>query len=304
MTDKSHRFICMNGTQTPYNEATIHVASVAVKYAAQVFEGIRCYLVEGENRLNILALEQHVDRLFDSCHLMRMDMPYTREEVISQVLETVKANDLNQDSYIRLACSVNTDGPIFAKGPGLLTIAAFPQARKDFPKGQKVCINGWQRISDAQMPPRVKCVANYQNGRLALMQAKMDGYDNVLLTDSQGKACEAPTATFFMLRNGELVTPPVTSGILESITRDMVIKMAKRNNIPVVQRSIDRTELYIADSAFFCGTGAEILPIASVDQFDIDTINCEVFQSISKQYFNIARGLDSDFDAFNFSMEL
>lgn len=303
MTDKSHRKICMNGTMVPYNDAKISVGAVALKYGAQVFEGIRCYRKEGKQSFNILALRQHVDRLFDSCRLMRMEMPFTKEQVMGQVIETIAANQLTEDSYIRLAASVEGDGPIHTSGPVLVTIAAFHQARKDYPNGQRVCINGWQRISDAQMPPRVKCVANYQNGRLAVMQAMADGYDNVLLTDARGKVCEAPTATFFIVRDGKLITPPVTDGILESITRELVIKLARRNGIEVIERSVDRTELYMAQSAFFCGTGAEILAIAEVDKFEINTIECDIFRTLKAQYFHVARGDDADFADTSFTMD-
>ncbi|MDN8541822.1 aminotransferase class IV [Erwinia sp. BC051422] len=294
MSDKNSRFICMAGEIVPYKNATIGIGAVALKYGAQIFEGIRCYKMRN-GAYNVLAMEQHIQRLFDSARIMRMPIPFTAEEIKAQIIATLKANNLTADSYIRLACSVGEDGPITSTGDILVSIAAFAQGRKTFPEGQKVCINGWQRISDAQMPPRIKCVANYQNGRLAMLQAKEDGYDNVLLTDSRGKVCEAPTATFFLIRGGKLITPAVTDGILESITRDIVIRLAQRLGYTVIERSIDRTELYLAEGLFFAGTGAEILPVGSVDGFTIATLTNEIYHQIHQGYFTVSCAEDAGF---------
>ncbi|NDL01327.1 hypothetical protein GPY23_21045 [Photorhabdus bodei] len=148
------------------------------------------------------------------------------------------------------------------------------------------------------MPPRVKCVANYQNGRLALLQAKEDGYDNVLLVDNRGKVCEAPTATFFLIRDSKLITPPVTDSILESITRDIVIRLAHRLGYNVIERSVDRTELYLAQGLFFAGTGAEILPVGSIDRFSVNTLSSEIYHDIHRGYFSIAHADYSGFENF------
>lgn len=261
------KYLSLNGQIVPYAEARIHVSSVAMKYGASVFEGIRGYWNEQEGQLYAFALDGHLQRLLASMKLMGMEHEVTVETLREQTLAVIRANELREDCYIRLAASIEIDGPIDSKGPVLINIAAFPQGRK--PQGERgirVNVSSWVRIADHMMPPRIKSVANYQNGRLAALQAKADGYDNTLLLNQSGKIAEAPTAAFFLVKNGVLITPPTTAGILESITRRCLLEWARDLGIPTQEREIDRTECYLAEEAFLCGTGAEILPIGSIDR--------------------------------------
>ncbi|QYY43995.1 branched-chain amino acid transaminase [Aneurinibacillus thermoaerophilus] len=284
-------YISLNGRITPYEEAKIHVSSVAMKYGASVFEGIRGYWNEEQKELYLFALEQHLKRLLDSMNLMGMEHDYSVDKLIFQVEEIVKANQLKQDCYIRVAASIEADGPLDTRGPVLLNIAAFPQGRKPIQTGIKVSISSWTRLSDNMMPPRIKCVANYQNGRLALLLAKTDGYDNTILLNQNGKVAEAPTAAVFLVKNGVLTTPVVTDGILESITRRFLIEVARELNIPIIERQIDRSECYLADEAFLCGTGAEILPIRSIDHYLIgDGKDGIITQRLKNFYFDVVYG--------------
>ncbi|MED0738641.1 branched-chain amino acid transaminase [Aneurinibacillus thermoaerophilus] len=284
-------YISLNGRITPYEEAKIHVSSVAMKYGASVFEGIRGYWNEEQKELYLFALEQHLKRLLDSMSLMGMEHDYSVDKLIFQVEEIVKANQLKQDCYIRVAASIEADGPLDTRGPVLLNIAAFPQGRKPIQTGIKVSISSWTRLSDNMMPPRIKCVANYQNGRLALLLAKTDGYDNTILLNQNGKVAEAPTAAVFLVKNGVLTTPVVTDGILESITRRFLIEVARELNIPIIERQIDRSECYLADEAFLCGTGAEILPIRSIDHYLIgDGKDGIITQRLKNFYFDVVYG--------------
>ncbi|MED0758918.1 branched-chain amino acid transaminase [Aneurinibacillus thermoaerophilus] len=284
-------YISLNGRITPYEEAKIHVSSVAMKYGASVFEGIRGYWNEEQKELYLFALEQHLKRLLDSMNLMGMEHDYSVDKLIFQVEEIVKANQLKQDCYIRVAASIEADGPLDTRGPVLLNIAAFPQGRKPIQTGIKVSISSWTRLSDNMMPPRIKCVANYQNGRIALLLAKTDGYDNTILLNQNGKVAEAPTAAVFLVKNGVLTTPVVTDGILESITRRFLIEVARELNIPIIERQIDRSECYLADEAFLCGTGAEILPIRSIDHYLIgDGKDGIITQRLKDFYFDVVYG--------------
>ncbi|AMA73432.1 branched-chain amino acid transaminase [Aneurinibacillus thermoaerophilus] len=284
-------YISLNGRITPYEEAKIHVSSVAMKYGASVFEGIRGYWNEEQKELYLFALEQHLKRLLDSMNLMGMEHDYSVDKLIFQVEEIVKANQLKQDCYIRVAASIEADGPLDTRGPVLLNIAAFPQGRKPIQTGIKVSISSWTRLSDNMMPPRIKCVANYQNGRIALLLAKTDGYDNTILLNQNGKVAEAPTAAVFLVKNGVLTTPVVTDGILESITRRFLIEVARELNIPIIERQIDRSECYLADEAFLCGTGAEILPIRSIDHYLIgDGKDGIITQRLKNFYFDVVYG--------------
>lgn len=257
--------ISLNGRLVPYDEAVIHVSSVAMKYGGSVFEGVRFYWNAEQRRLYLFAFDAHVDRLFESLRLMGMEYDFTGDDLRHHVEALIEVNRLHEDGYVRIAASIAVDGPIDATGPVLLNIAAFPQGRKST-SGIRVGISPWRRLPEAAMPPRIKCVANYQNGRLAMLTARAAGYDSALLLDDHGKVSEAPTSTFFAVRRGVLCTPPITSDILESITRRFVLKLALDAGVPVAERIIDRSECYLAEEAFLCGTGAEILPIRSIDQ--------------------------------------
>src|SRR2546425_4300551 len=163
------------------------------------------------------------------------------------------------------------------------------------PAGLSCCVSSWTRTSDNAIPIRLKCGPNYQNGRLALLQAKADGYDAPILLNAQGHVAEGTGATFFMVRKGRLVTPPVTADILESITRATLIEEICPNvlGLPVVEREIDRTELYVADEAFFCGSGYEITPIVSIDRFPLGDGEVGVLtRRMLRAYMDVVRGID------------
>jgi len=161
--------------------------------------------------------------------------------------------------------------------------------------GLSCCVSAWTRTSDNAIPIRLKCGPNYQNGRLALLQAKADGYDAPILLNAQGHVAEGTGATFFMVRKGRLVTPPVTADVLESITRATLIEEVCPNvlGLEVVEREIDRTELYVADEAFFCGSGYEITPIVSIDRFPLgDGQVGPLTRRVLRVYMDVVRGVD------------
>jgi branched-chain amino acid aminotransferase len=285
--------LSLNGIIVPYEEARIHVSSVAMKYGASVFEGVRGYWNREQQRLYLFALAEHLDRLFDSLRLMGMQIGFTREDVRQQVGALLEATRLREDCYVRIAGSIDVDGGIDASGPVLLNIAAFPQGRKPGDQGARLMVSAWRRLPEAAMPPRIKCVANYQNGRLAMLAARAAGYDGALLLDENARVSEAPTAAFFMVRGGVLCTPPTTAHILESITRRFVLQLAREAEIPAVERSIDRSECYLAEEAFLCGTGAEILPVRSIDQHTMTGGSPgPITALLQRRYFEAAYGRD------------
>src|SRR3990167_4271322 len=242
------RLIAINGELVKYQDATIHISSVAMKYGASVFEGVRGYLDTSGNSLNIFAVDQHIKRLMASIKLMKMEFIYNEKCIIESIAQLIKTNKISEDCYIRCAVSIIGTGGIDCTGPTMLSIDAFPQGRKpNQANGINVSISSWRRINDNSMPPRLKCIANYQNGRMATLQAKASGYDNTLLLNEHGKISEAPTACVFFLKNGRLITAPVTADILESITRNFIISFATDIGVKVVEREIDRTEAYLAD---------------------------------------------------------
>lgn len=291
-------FIQLNDRVVPYDEATIHIGSAAMKYGASVFEGIRGYWDADRHRMHLFSMSEHADRLLDSMKIMGMEHAWSKERVMRNIRNIILVNRLQEDCYVRVAASVEADGPLESRGPVLLSVAAFPMQRKPHSdRGIHISVSSWQRISDHMMPPRIKCIANYQNGRLAMLQAKSDGYDNTLLLNQNGKIAEAPTAAFFIVKNGMLITPCVTSGILESITRRHILNWAKEIGLTATERELDRTECYLADEAFLCGTGAEILPVVSVDRHELGSGSIgSVTAKLMRKYFNTAYVREEGFE--------
>ena len=286
------RYLYLNGKIVPYGEALIHVQSAAVKYGTSVFEGLRAYWNERQGELYVFRLKEHIDRLYGSLRLMRMDHGFTREELTSSILEVLRKNEYREDVHIRQTALLEADGAMEATGPVGLAVDALPR-KLSTKAGITACVSSWVRIADASMPPRIKCSANYQNGRLAVLEAKMNGYDGALLLNSRGKLAEAPGACCFIVRGGVPVTPPVTADILESVTRTTLLELFwKELGQTPVERDIDRTELYVADEAFLCGSGWEITPVLSVDKLALGdgTRPGPVTRAIQECYFAVVRG--------------
>jgi len=267
-------YILMDGVATPFSEAKVHVLAPAITYAAMVFEGIRAYWSETRGELFLFRLDEHLQRLQASMRTMRYGATYELDELRRQVLEVIRVNEFRETIHIRLMAMVTGIPPnITTSSPVCLVATAGAYTMKDWQSlGMSVNVSSWQRVHESSNPPRVKTSANYSNGRLGMLQAQLDGYDATLMLTREGKVSEAPTATFFMLRRGRLVTPSITESILESVTRDTLIELATRElGMPVDERPVDRTELYNADELFFCGSGWEIIPISSVDRIPVGT---------------------------------
>lgn len=291
-------FMGLNGEVVPTEEARIHILSPAVKYAANVFEGIRGYWNADREELFLFRLTEHLERLQLSMKIMRFGEARSVDELKTNILDVIKANNLREDTYVRLFAYVDAfDGEMTAREPISVAIAAHPRGRQAEPgTGLNCAVSSWVRINDNAMPPRIKCVANYNNGRLAWLQAKADGYDNVILLTQRGKVSEGPGAAFFMVRDGTPVTPSVTSDILESITRRTIIEMFREYfDRQTVEREIDRTELYAAEESFYCGTGHEVLPIVSIDRQPVGTGAIgELTQAVQQKYVSLVRGEIAD----------
>ena len=296
------RFVCMNRDFVPYEDAKVHVLSAAFKYAATVYEGIRAYWSDDTGDAPIFRLREHLERLQLSADLSRLPLPDSIEEIEARLVELIRRNELKQDMHIRIIAFVSADdGLIDAVEPVDLMIATMPMGRYPEEVAGKtaldVGISHWQRLSDAAMPPRVKTSGNYVNSRLALLQARHSGYDDALLLDARGKVTEGPGYNFFMVRRGEVVTPMVTQGILEGITRETIIELlAEVHGVQVVQREIDKTEVLVAEEAFFCGSGKEVRPIASVDRHQLRRpAPGEMTRAIRDTYFDVVRGRRPEF---------
>ncbi|MDP2858341.1 MAG: aminotransferase class IV [Bacillota bacterium] len=283
-----------NGKIIPYQDAKIHANAAVFKYATAVFEGIRAYWNSDESKLYVFKLVEHSDRLVKSVALMRMksafDSAYYQDGVMSLLRDIKPVTDL----HIRQTVWVDNDGSMWADSPVGCVVIATPSGRPaGYDAGISMQVSSWTRINDQIMPARIKCIANYHNGRLASMQARQDGYDNALLLNSRGKVAEAPGACFFLVKNGVPVTPTVTSDILESINRATIIHLFKEQfGLDVEVRDVDRTEVYMADEAFLCGTAAEVTPVASVDRFPMKKGRGDLTRALQEKWEAITTGKD------------
>ena len=293
------KVVTMNGNLMPLNEAKVSITAPGLSYAALVFEGIRAYWNENDQELLVFRLDDHLKRFSNSMKILKFEKTPSLDLIKKQIIENIIANNYNEDIYIRLQGYIDDWGEMALRSPVSTSIVSYPRPRSiDFNKGKNFTVSSWQRLDDNASPPRVKASANYLNSRLASIQAKESGYEGAILLTSNGKVSEGPGGCIFLIREGVMITPSVSSGILESITRDSVLKIAKEKNLIVESRDVDRTELYIADEIFYCGTGQEIMPILSVDKILAGEGKVgDITALFQKEYTQIVRGEN---EAFNF----
>jgi branched-chain amino acid aminotransferase len=291
--------MCLNGQIVAYEDCKVHAFAGGLKYGAGVFEGIRGYWNDGE--LHVFRLPEHLERLRFGMRVMRYDQVFTVEHMADCILRMLRANDVRQNVHIRMIAYIDSDDELTGCGPIGLVCGAVPRTASRFvDAGMNVQISSYQRIADNALPARVKATANYINNRAAELEGKRHGYDGVLIMTAQGKVSEGTGACFFMVRNGVLHTPDVTSDILESITRASVIELARKDlGLTVVERPIDRTEIYAADEAFWCGTGYEVIPIVSVDKLAVGAGKPgAVTRAVQQRYFDVVYGRVRDYAAW------
>ncbi len=292
-TDNSIRYIWLDGKLLNVKAAKINVLSPMSQFGLNVFEGIRCYWNEEQQQLYAFRLEDHLRRLKQSQRLLQMEEAYSMEELKEAFLSVIKANGYKEDIAVRQTLFVDGFGSWCSVSPVKLLISPIPKAKTNpeyNKKGLDCCISSWQRIHDNSLSPRIKCGANYINSRMAQLEALRNGYDTAIFLNKEGTVAEGPGSCLFMIKNDMLITPLLTDSILESITRDTVIRISQDMlHIPVIERSIDRTELYTCDEAFLCGSSMEITPILSVDRYNIGegTVGAKTM-IIHKTYLDIA----------------
>lgn len=261
--------IWIRGEIIRQSQANVNVLSPTAQFGLNVFEGVRCYWNDEKGVLYAFRLKEHLDRLMLSSRLVRLPSPYTPDQIEAFMEASIQANDFKTDTAVRMTLFGDGQGTWNTCEPVSLFIAPMAKSRTRLDKmpALKACISSWERINDNALPPRAKVGANYINGRYAHLQARQDGYDLPIFLSQDGKVAEGAGACLFMVRNGRLVTPPTTSSVLESITRDTLMVLAREAGMTVVERPVDRTELYLADEVFMCGSAAEISPIVSVDGY-------------------------------------
>jgi branched-chain amino acid aminotransferase len=288
----------------PWDEATVHVTDLAWSSLGAVFEGIRGYWNDADGELFVFRLDEHLERLRGSTRLVRLPLHNSTGELRDIIIRLLRANDCREDTYIfPLVYNANAASSRFdpSRLESELLIRTNPMpSHLGTDHAQHARFSTWTRISDTVMPPRIKNIANYRNGQLATHEVRLDGYDVAFMLNPQGKVAEAPGACVAFVRNGVLVTPDVTSGILESITRDAILTLAREElGIEIVERPVDRTELYLADEVFTCGTAAEITPVLSVDRYPVGSGDIgHVTAELGRLLLAIMRGEDSRYSAW------
>lgn len=298
-TDVANRFIWYKGEVMNVNDAKINILAPTAQFGLNVFEGIPCYWNDEQKQLYAFRLNDHYDRLLRSARLIQINCPYSKAELEDALKAAVKANEYDENLSVRQTLFVDGFGSWGSEEPVDMFIAPIPRGRTSAEynkKGLHTCVTSWRRISDTTLSPRIKCGANYINSRVGQREALRNGYDTCLFLNDAGKVSEGPGSCFFMVVKGTLVTPMLTDSVLESITRDTVIQLAKANDIPVAERTVDRTELYTCDEAFLCGSAMEITPVLSVDRYTVGSGETgEITRRLHKAYLDAAMGKDETF---------
>lgn len=292
--DINNRLIWLGGKVMPLPEATINVLSPTAQFGANVFEGIRAYWSEEEQQLYAFRLPEHYRRLKQSMRLLELEDAYTEEELRQALLDVVRADNYREDIVARQTVFVDGFGSWGSAGPVNMFVAPIPKGKTSAEynkKGLHCCVSSWRRIHDTNLSPRIKCGANYINSRMGQREALRNGYDTTIFLNQEGHVSEGPGSCLFLVKNGVLITPRLTDSVLESITRDTLITLAKDVlGIPVEERTVDRTELYVCDEAFLCGSSMELAPIYSVDRYAIGEQAGEITTKLHKLYLDCATG--------------
>ena len=294
--DVSERLIWLNGELLHVNDAKINVLSPTAQFGLNVFEGIPCYWNEEEEKLFAFRLDDHYDRLMRSASLLQIDCPFSKDELKKAFVDVIKANEYKENLSVRQTLFVEGFGSWGSEGPTGMFVAPIPRGNTSAEynkKGLNVCVSSYRRISENNLSPRIKCGANYMNSRVGQREALRNGYDTCVFLNEFGKVSEGPGSCFFMIKDKKIITPLLTDSVLESITRDTVLKIAMYLGIETEERTIDRTELYSADEAFLCGSAMELTPVISIDKNLLG--EGELTWKFHKSYIDIVRGMNIEF---------
>ena len=297
--DVANRRIWFKGDILNVNDAKINILAPTSQFGLNVFEGIPCYWNDEEKQLYAFRLDDHYERLRRSAKLIQIDCPYTKNELKKAFVDVIKANEYDENLSVRQTLFVDGFGSWGSSDPVEMFIAPIPRGKTSAEynkKGLNICVTSWRRISDETLSPRIKCGANYINSRVGQREALRNGYDTCLFLNEAGKVSEGPGSCFFIIKDGVVITPQLTDSVLESITRDTVIKIAKVKGYQVVERTIDRTELYTCDEAFLCGSAMEMTPVLSIDKYTIGDGNVgKITKELHLNYLDIVRGKSVEF---------
>lgn len=290
------QYLWRSGEIVPWDSATIHVSSIGHASVSSVFEGIKAYWNAEEEELFVFRLAEHIDRFLDSIKLVRLRNRLSGDEIVQAVLDLLRANETRADVYIRpwvYATGLVREMMMPPDNDAELVIDTWWfNSRMLTERSCRALITSWARIDESCMPPRIKAFSNYHNGRMGIIEARTRGADWPIFLNRNYKVTEGPASCVGMIKRDQFITPPLTSGILDSITRRTFLDLIPEAlGIPVVERDIDRTELYLADELFFLGTGWEVLPIVEVDGMPIGSgAMGDYTRELDRAYHDVVRG--------------
>ena len=284
------------GDWVPLKDAKVSIMTHAFMYGTATFEGIRAYWNAEHGKLYALFVREHVERIRSSAKILLMDDVPSVDELVGIILETVRRNDFHEDVYIRPSFykSTRAIGVRLHHLEHELYVITVPFGNYiDVEKGVRLQTSSWRRNADEALPARGKIVGGYVNMAFQKSEAELNGYDEALVLTPDGHASEASAANLFMVRDGVIVTPPVSDDILEGVTRRAILGLAADAGIPTEVRSIDRSELYVCDEIFLCGTGVQVSPVIEVDHRKVGSGAVgPIAKQIRERYFSAVRGND------------
>jgi branched-chain amino acid aminotransferase len=297
MVDKTKK-VWVNGELINWDDAQFPVLTHSFHYGVAAFEGVRAYK-RADGRTSVFRLDAHTNRLFDTCKLAFLEPKFTREQINQGHLDLARANDMDE-AYFRPMVYVGEGamGIHAPNNPHHSLIVAWKWGaylgQEALEKGIRCKVSSWHRHHIGVGLPKAKMTGQYTNSVLAKREAKLGGYDEAILSDVNGYMSEGSGENLFIVKNGRLITPPLSGSVLAGITRDTILTLAREDGIPVVEANITRDELYLADEAFFTGTAAEVTPIREIDDRKIgDGVPGEIGKSLQKRYFDAVRGVST-----------
>jgi branched-chain amino acid aminotransferase len=291
--------VWMNGKLVPFKDANVHVLTHALHYSTAVFEGIRCYNTPKGSA--IFRLKEHIDRLFNSAKLYSMKMDYSKKQISNAIIKTVRTSGL-KECYIRpiAYCGVGAVGLTPPLDNIDVSIACWEwkigETKAGKYSGAKCKISSWIRIDSRSQPMKSKAAANYSNAALARVEALKQGYDEAIMLNYDGKIAEGSAENIFIVNDAQIITPPLTSGVLEGITRDSIIRIIKENGGHVDETDIEKEDLYAAEEVFMTGTAAEVKSVTRIDNVRIGNGKPgKVTKALQKSFKKVSMGEDERF---------
>lgn len=295
-------WVFYQGKIVPEEEVSISIRCKAFNYGLGCFEGIRAYWDEEGQQLYGFRLKEHYERLLESCKALYMDIPYTVQELCDFTVELLRKNNFRTTTYIRPVVykGSNSLTPTLKDEDNRLVIYCQPLGSYSGKTELKVAVSSWRRITDNMVPPRTKATGGYLNSALASLEVLQNGFDEAIFLTQDGKVCEGPGENIFLVKKGKLITPPLSDDILEGITRDTVMTLAREElGMEVVERSVSRTELYNAQEVFFSGTAMEVTAVVEVDRRKVGTgKEGEVCKKLRDMFFDVATGKNEKYKGY------